>query len=54
VVGETLGDAFQVEVDMKPEYWLPMSCVAAADGVAVRLECSRADALGHHLPGSAG
>lgn len=49
MIGEVTDDAFQVEVNGSPEYWLPRSCVATADAVAVRLECTMADAEGHHL-----
>ena len=49
-VGEVRDDAFQVEVNMSPEYWLPLSCVTTADAVAVRLECTMAEAEEHHGP----
>ena len=48
-VGEVSADAFEVEVNSSPEYWLPLSCVTSADAVAVRLECSMAEAEEHHL-----
>ena len=49
-VGEIRETAFQVDVDETPHAWLPMSCVAWADAVAVRLECTIHEVGEHYVP----
>jgi hypothetical protein len=50
VVGEKLGDVFQVEVNQTPGYWIPLACVTSTNRVAVLLECSLSEARAHRVP----